>query len=155
MIAFRSRSVFYRSTDLTFAVDRISFVVSKRRIRYFTLTKINLVNSKLIFFDQQLPYFQCWYPQTCRPTCLDITSDQHKTIADISENMNPWNIFLEMLAPDSGFSTLPNFDKENDVALFFKFYDPKQKRIHYCGHHYLPIASKPADLIPILNKRAG
>lgn len=94
-------------------------------------------------------------PQTCRPTCLDISSDQHKTVTDISENMNPWNIFLEMLLPDSGFSSLPNFDKENDVVLFFKLYDPKQKRIHYCGHHYLPIASKPLDLIPILNKRAG
>lgn len=69
--------------------------------------------------------------------------------------MNPWNIFLEMLPPDSGFSALPPFDKENDVVLFFKYYDPKQKRIHYCGHHYLPIASKPTDLIPILNKRAG
>ncbi|CAH2236828.1 jg8579 [Pararge aegeria aegeria] len=93
--------------------------------------------------------------QTCRPTCLDITNDQSKTVADISENMNPWNIFLEMLPPDSGFNLLPPFDKENDVVLFFKFYDPKQKRIHYCGHHYLPIASRPADLIPILNKRAG
>ncbi|GBP29737.1 Ubiquitin carboxyl-terminal hydrolase 7 [Eumeta japonica] len=93
--------------------------------------------------------------QTCRPTCLDITNDQLKTVADVSENTNPWNIFLEMLPPDSGLSTLPNFDKENDVVLFFKFYDPKYKRIHYCGHHYLPIASKLADLIPILNKRAG
>lgn len=86
---------------------------------------------------------------------MDIVNDQHKTVADVSENMNPWNIFLEMLPPDSGLSALPNFDKENDVVLFFKYYDPKQKRIHYCGHHYLPIASKPADLIPILNKRAG
>lgn len=93
--------------------------------------------------------------QTCRPTCLDINNDQYKTIADISENMNPWNIFLEMLLPDSGFSALPNFDKESDVVLFFKLYDPKQKRIHYCGHHYMPICSKPTDLIPILNKRAG
>ncbi|CAG9786247.1 unnamed protein product [Diatraea saccharalis] len=93
--------------------------------------------------------------QTCRPTCLDIVNDQHKTVADVSENMNPWNIFLEMLPPDSGLSALPTFDKEIDVVLFFKYYDPKQKRIHYCGHHYLPIASKPADLIPILNKRAG
>ncbi|KPJ08208.1 Ubiquitin carboxyl-terminal hydrolase 7, partial [Papilio machaon] len=93
--------------------------------------------------------------QTCRPTCLDIVNDQMKTVSDVSENMNPWNIFLEMLPPDSGFSSLPPFDKENDVVLFFKYYDPKQKRIHYCGHHYLSIASKPADLIPILNKRAG
>ncbi|KOB70952.1 Ubiquitin carboxyl-terminal hydrolase, partial [Operophtera brumata] len=50
-----------------------------------------------------------------RPWPFSARSNQHKTITDISENMNPWNIFLEMLLPDSGFSALPNFDKENDV----------------------------------------
>lgn len=39
--------------------------------------------------------------------------------------------------------------------MFFKLYDPKQKKIHYCGHHYMPVSSKPADLIPLLNERAG
>lgn len=118
------------------------------------MIKIKIVNKDHLRKYQYINY-SLFIQQTCRPTCLDIVNDQHKTVADVSENMNPWNIFLEMLPPDSGFSALPTFDKENDVVLFFKFYDPKQKRIHYCGHHYLPIASKPADLIPILNKRAG
>lgn len=34
-------------------------------------------------------------------------------------------------------------------------YDPKQKKIHYCGHTYMPVTSRVSDLIPILNERAG
>lgn len=34
-------------------------------------------------------------------------------------------------------------------------YDPKQKKIHYCGHTYMPVTSTVSDLIPILNERAG
>lgn len=93
--------------------------------------------------------------QTCRPTLLDLESDLHKNVMDASENQSPWNIFLELLPPDSGAAALPHFDKDTDVLLFFKLYDPKLKRIHYCGHHYLPVTSKLQDLIPILNERAG
>lgn len=39
--------------------------------------------------------------------------------------------------------------------LFFKMYDPKQKKIHYCGHAYVPAVSKFGDLCPLLNERAG
>lgn len=34
-------------------------------------------------------------------------------------------------------------------------YDPKQKKIHYCGHSYVPVTSKLSDIIPLLNDRAG
>lgn len=93
--------------------------------------------------------------QTIRPSVLDLETDLHKAVTDAAENMNPWNIFLELLPPDSGQSTLPTFDKETDVLLFFKMYDPKQKKIHYCGHSYLPVTSKLVDIIPLLNERAG
>lgn len=93
--------------------------------------------------------------QTVRPSVLDLDADLHKTVVDAAENMNPWNIFLELLPPDSGQTALPNFDKETDVLLFFKMYDPKQKRIHYCGHSYLPVTSKLNDIIHLLNERAG
>lgn len=93
--------------------------------------------------------------QTVRPSVLDIDADLHKTVIDTAENINPWNIFLELLPPDSGQTVLPNFDKETDVLLFFKMYDPKQKKIHYCGHSYLPVTSKLSDIIPLLNDRAG
>lgn len=93
--------------------------------------------------------------QTLRPSLLDLESDLHKNVLDASENQNPWNIFLELLPPDSGLNALPTFDKDSDVLLFFKLYDPKQKKIHYCGHHYLPVTSRLSDLVPLLNERAG
>ncbi|BET01842.1 ubiquitin carboxyl-terminal hydrolase [Nesidiocoris tenuis] len=91
---------------------------------------------------------------TFRPTILEMESDLTKPIQDISEGSNPWTIFLEVLPTDSGISALPHFDKDNDVLLFFKLYDPKTKKIYYCGHHYMPVSSKVADLVPILNERA-
>lgn len=80
--------------------------------------------------------------QTYRPTLLDLEADMHKAVLDISENQNPWMIFVECVPPDSGLTALPPFDKDTDVLLFFKMYDPKTKRIYYCGHHYMPVASK-------------
>ncbi|XP_074039373.1 ubiquitin-specific protease 7 isoform X4 [Leptinotarsa decemlineata] len=101
------------------------------------------------------PFSQRLSNQTIRPSVLDLDTDLHKTVIDVAENANPWNIFLELLPPDSGQTALPTFDKETDVLLFFKMYDPKQKKIHYCGHSYLPVTSKLADIIPLLNERAG
>lgn len=93
--------------------------------------------------------------QTCRPLALDVETDLNKTVIDLADNANPWTIFLETLDPDSGASALPEFDKESDVLLFFKMYNPKEKRIAYCGHSYMPITAKARELIPILNERAG
>lgn len=93
--------------------------------------------------------------QTCRPTPLDLEADLHKNVQDISESQNPWNVFLECVSPDTGLTALPPFDKDSDVLLFFKMYDPKAKRIYYCGHHYMPVISKVQELIPMLNERAG
>ncbi|CAH1982094.1 unnamed protein product [Acanthoscelides obtectus] len=93
--------------------------------------------------------------QTIRPSVLDLEADLHKAVIDVAENQNPWNVFLELLPPDSGLTVLPTFDKETDVLLFFKMYDPKQKKIHYCGHRYLPVTIKLSEIVPLLNERAG
>lgn len=92
---------------------------------------------------------------TFRPSMLDLEQDLHKNVIDASENQNPWNIFLELLPPDSEINSLPSFDKESDVLMFFKMYDPKQKKIHYCGHGYLAVTSKLSEIVPVLNERAG
>ncbi|XP_076047681.1 ubiquitin-specific protease 7 isoform X2 [Oratosquilla oratoria] len=93
--------------------------------------------------------------QTNRPTLLDLDTDLNKQLIEISENINPWTLFMETVPPDSGLKALPTFDKDSDVLLFFKFYDPRHKRLHYCGHHYMPISSKLLELVPLLNDRAG
>lgn len=92
---------------------------------------------------------------TFRPTMLDIEGDLNRPLQEIAEGNNPWNVFLEVLSPDSGATALPPFDRDCDVLLFFKMYDPKAKKIYYCGHHYMPVASKVCELVPILNERAG
>ncbi|XP_018373851.1 PREDICTED: ubiquitin carboxyl-terminal hydrolase 7 isoform X4 [Trachymyrmex cornetzi] len=93
--------------------------------------------------------------QTCRPTLIEPDADLQKPIIDCAENHNPWNVFVELVPPDSDMTALPPFDKDTDVLLFFKLYDPKNKKIHYCGHHYMPVVAKVQELIPILNERAG
>lgn len=94
--------------------------------------------------------------QTNRPTLLDLETDLHKPLIEISDNSNPWTVFMETVPPDSGLKALTAFDKDSDVLLFFKYYDPRHKRLHYCGHHYMHISfNVPEELVPILNERAG
>ncbi|XP_065341533.1 ubiquitin carboxyl-terminal hydrolase 7 isoform X2 [Cloeon dipterum] len=93
--------------------------------------------------------------ETNRPTFIDLEGDANKPIIELAENNSTWNIFLETLKPDSDLPALHSFDKDSDVLLFFKLYDPKTKQIRYCGHQYMPVAAKVVDLVPILNERAG
>lgn len=92
---------------------------------------------------------------TCRPVVLDVEGDSNKHLIDVADNATPWTIFLETVEPDSGANSLQEFDKDSDVLLFFKLYDPRNKRISYCGHTYMSINAKARVLIPILNERAG
>ena len=80
--------------------------------------------------------------QTCRPTLIESEADLQKPITDCAESGNTWNVFVELISPESGITALPSFDKDTDVLLFFKLYDPKKKRIHYCGHHYMPVTAR-------------
>jgi len=93
---------------------------------------------------------------TLRPHPLDYENDcNNKSIHEISETENPWTIFVETINPETGPQSLPVFDRVHDVLLFFKKYDPKTKSIMYCGHIYMPITDKLANIMPILCQRAG
>uniref|UniRef100_A0A2P2I3R0 Ubiquitin carboxyl-terminal hydrolase 7 n=1 Tax=Hirondellea gigas TaxID=1518452 RepID=A0A2P2I3R0_9CRUS len=93
--------------------------------------------------------------QTNRTTHLDVEACLHRELSTISDNMNPWVVFVETVLPESGLRTLPNFDKEADVLLFFKYYDPKNKKLHYSGHYYMHISICPSEIVHMLNERAG
>ena len=93
--------------------------------------------------------------QTYRTTHLDVEAGLHRELSDLSDNHSPWTIFVETVKPDDGMRVLPNFDKDTDVLLFFKYYDPKGKRMSYCGHHYMHISHYLSDIVPMLNERAG
>ncbi|RXM32454.1 Ubiquitin carboxyl-terminal hydrolase 7, partial [Acipenser ruthenus] len=76
---------------------------------------------------------------------------------ELSDNENPWTIFLETVDPEMAASgaTLPKFDKDHDVMLFLKMYDPKTRSLNYCGHIYTPISCKIRDLLSVMCERAG
>ncbi|XP_074647259.1 ubiquitin carboxyl-terminal hydrolase 7-like isoform X2 [Tubulanus polymorphus] len=93
--------------------------------------------------------------QTFRPSVIDMDVQANKTVQEISEGENPWTLFIETKDLDSSQEHLPSFDKESDVLLFFKRYDPKTKSISYCGHLCVSITKKLSDLVPLLNQRAG
>ncbi|XP_021358377.1 ubiquitin carboxyl-terminal hydrolase 7-like isoform X1 [Mizuhopecten yessoensis] len=99
--------------------------------------------------------FQCRQNQTYRPTLVDVESNLQKTIQDVADNETPWTLFVETLNPESGLQALPSFDKESDVLIFLKLYDPRSKTISYCGHTYVPISAKTSELLPDLCRRAG
>ena len=94
--------------------------------------------------------------QTLRPSLIDGDSEMEKTIIEVADSVSPWTIFLEMSSPaDSGVPRpLQNFDKDHDVMLFLKYYDPAQEKIHYMGHMYISITAKVSTLVAELAKRA-
>lgn len=76
-----------------------------------------------------------------RPGYLDIHVDTSKTLED-SQYGHSMPIFVEVLPADcEEKDSLPNFDKENDVILFLKMYDPVNESLHYQGHFAVPISS--------------
>ncbi|PIK49499.1 putative ubiquitin carboxyl-terminal hydrolase 7 [Apostichopus japonicus] len=71
-----------------------------------------------------------------------------RRILEVADGENVWKIFLETQEAESPNNPLKAFDKETDVLLFLKYYDPAIKQIAYVGHVYLPIRTK-------IRKKAG
>lgn len=93
--------------------------------------------------------------ETIRPAWFDIEENIGKSIEDCAYMQSPWIVFLEMLLPDSPLKQLPSFDKKRDTFLFFKCYDPVQKRLNYCGQGYYDVHNGIADLVPEMCDRVG
>ncbi|MGH0151493.1 UNVERIFIED_CONTAM: hypothetical protein FKN15_034980 [Acipenser sinensis] len=140
----------------------------EEKVKY-TVFKV-LKNSTLAEFVQSLSQtmgfpqdqIRLWPMQarsngTKRPAMLDYEADCSKTMIELSDNENPWTIFLETVDPEMAASgaTLPKFDKDHDVMLFLKMYDPKTRSLNYCGHIYTPISCKIRDLLSVMCERAG
>ena len=62
-----------------------------------------------------------------------------KSLCEIAENENPWHVWIEMVPPDAETAELPPFDKQGDILLFIKMYNPYTQKICYCGHMTVPI----------------
>jgi len=88
--------------------------------------------------------------QTLRPSLVEL-EDGDRSMTEVSENCNPWTIFLELLTPEvEANKPLPTFDKDQDVMLFFKYYCPRTQKTHYMSHLYLAITTKLNSVLPKL-----
>ncbi len=85
---------------------------------------------------------------------VDFDADISKPIFEVAESVNPWTVFLELCSPDSP-GMLPTFDKDQDVMLFFKYYEPAKEKIYYMGHMYVSITTRLSNIVPELVKRAN
>ena len=95
--------------------------------------------------------------QTTRIVHLEIEKNLHMEISQLSENQTTWHVFVETTTPSISLegTRLLSFDKENDVLLFFKYYDPRIKKLHYVGHQYIRISQNTREILPMLCERAG
>lgn len=91
--------------------------------------------------------------QIIRPVPFDFVEKGNDLIGHFIGNQNSWQLFVEFLTFESRQQTLPQFDKENEVLVFLKFYDPHSKRINYCGSISVNIGAKYVDIVPKLNMK--
>jgi ubiquitin carboxyl-terminal hydrolase 7 len=144
----------HQGNDL-FDIDKCNYRNFKVKKTATLMEFMEMVAETLKFPIQQIRPWPFTYRnnQTYRPTILDIENDINKTVQELADNENPWTVFIETVEPGSSVQALPAFDKDSDVLLFFKRYDPKTKAVSYCGHIYMPITDKLDDIMPILCER--
>ncbi|XP_050084011.1 ubiquitin carboxyl-terminal hydrolase 7 isoform X1 [Anopheles aquasalis] len=70
------------------------------------------------------------------------------------ETKHSCTIFLELPAPGGSGVLEPAKLSFDDTLLFFKFYDPVDKRLNYCGHGLYKPSVTVAELVRDLNRRA-
>lgn len=80
--------------------------------------------------------------QTYRPSHIDITSDLEKSLADLTDSSNTWNIFLELAPLDVDPNVFQMVDSDEDVLLFLKLYEPRERTLFYIGHTYVKSSCK-------------
>lgn len=72
-----------------------------------------------------------------------------------SRDHNPWIVYLEMMPPDVADLTLPAFNPNANLLVFFKYYDPVNKSLTYAGSRIVVLDEKLSDLVGDLNKMIG
>jgi ubiquitin carboxyl-terminal hydrolase 7 len=92
--------------------------------------------------------------QTLRPSLVDADLESEKTFYEVADTSNVTTVFLEIADPEKPDEPLQPFDKDQDVMLFFKYYDPRREKIHYMGHMYVAITAKVSAMVPELCRRA-
>lgn len=146
----------HQTTDL-FDLEKVHYRIFKMKK---TQTISDLMQTFVESFQTPTDRMRLWPLATKpsshpRPSFFYCKEDGSKTIVQCAELQNPWIVFLELCPPDEPAKTMTPFNKDRDVLLFFKFYDPVSKRLNYSGLGYYDISEKIGNLVPELNRRCG
>ncbi|XP_075588798.1 ubiquitin-specific protease 7 isoform X5 [Dermatophagoides farinae] len=76
-------------------------------------------------------------------------------MGNVTESLNNMTLFVETIPPELPYKMLPDSENDVQVLLFFKYYDPNQKYLTYCGLGHIERVMTVADLMPILCEKAG
>jgi len=134
--------------------------------RHVKILKTATYNELMVAISKAYGYptnqFRLWLfsqrpNNTWRPTLLEIPeSASGKPLIELAENENPWHVWLEFALPDAKSRQLPVFDKQGDILLFLKMFNPQTQTISYCGHLTIPIDGPTvAEMEGLLRKRGG
>ncbi|XP_055383961.1 ubiquitin carboxyl-terminal hydrolase 7 [Condylostylus longicornis] len=144
----------HQSTDL--------FDNEKIHPRVFKLKKTQTVDELMQVFVETFKYdasrMRIWSlvsrSQLTRPVYFDFNEEYTRNLQHVIETQSPWSIYLQLASPDHQ-GPLPPFEKNRDILLFFKYYDPIYKRLNYIGSDQYQLSMKICDLVPLLNKELG
>lgn len=138
------------------------FNIERVNARFFKIKKntkvCDLVKTLSTAFNVPTNKMRIWplvqkSMQTIRPVSFDFIEKGNDVIGHFIGNQNNWQLFVELLTFESPQQSLPQFDKENEVLIFLKFYDPYSKRLNYCGSISVNIGAKLFDIVPKLNMK--
>ncbi|XP_055857807.1 ubiquitin carboxyl-terminal hydrolase 7-like [Episyrphus balteatus] len=138
------------------------FDLEKVTVRAFKLKKTqtvaDLIQTFVLAFRVHEKRIRIWplaqRSQAQRFTYFNIAEEYNRTLSSVIELQGPWVVFLELASP-LHIGPLPIFEKKRDILLFFKYYDPANKRLHYlnCGQYALSF--RISDLVPQVNLLLG
>lgn len=145
------------------------FDIDKTVFKTFKINKSLNYQQTLVALGAELNYppegIRLWQisrrdNETFRPCSLDLTDDKDRSIEDILDKTTNSNsvylVFLELVRPSAPIKRLPDdYKSPGNVLLFFKYYDPVNEFITYCGYDFINENSKFTSLVPILNSKVG
>lgn len=146
----------HHSTDL-FEPERVHFRVLKMKK---SQTVGELVDELATVMCTRKERLRIWpliqrHNQITRLAAFDWRDEWPKALINCAEMQNVWTVFVEQLAAVSPLAELPLFMRDSEVLLFFKYYDPRAKRLNYCGLGYFGLGMRLASLLPVMRERAA
>lgn len=146
----------HHTTDL-FDAERVHFRVFKLKK---TQTVGELVEQVADVMRTRKERLRVWpliqrHNQITRLAAFEWRDEWPKALINCADMQNPWTVFVEQLPAGSPLLELPPFDRDAQLLVFFKYYDPQAKRLNYAGLGYFGLQQRVAELVVEMRARVG